>query len=80
MPRPTSKATDPWAALDAIVKREQEPMGPEWFTAEQFAERYQRSYSGAQSKCYRMVKSGLLKQWKGICPTSKRIIVKYCLA
>ena len=79
MPRPTSKATDPWAALDAIVKREQEPVGPEWFTIDQFSERYQLSNKTSREKCCQLHKEGKLKRWTGFSPAYKRIIVKYSL-
>jgi hypothetical protein len=34
------KSTNPWAAIDAIVKTSPEPTGSEWFTADQYTERY----------------------------------------
>lgn len=80
MPRQTSKPTDPWAALDALVKREAEPTGPEWFTVEQFAERYRMSQKSARNKCCEMHKGGILKRWQGINPLNKRMMNKYCLA
>lgn len=35
-----SKATNPWDAIDALVKTEPEPTGPEWFTIKQYTARY----------------------------------------
>lgn len=80
MPRQKSTATDPWAALDAIVKREEEPTGPEWFTVDQFAERYKMSDSRARFRCDQMYRKGQLKRWQGIGSGSKRMMNKYCLA
>jgi hypothetical protein len=79
MPQRKLKPTDPWAALDAIVKYEAEPTGPEWFTVEQFAERYKISYASAGSKCQRMHRDGKLNLWKGLSTTSRRTINKYSL-
>jgi hypothetical protein len=34
------KPTNPWAAIDAIVKAAPEPTGPGWFSIEEYTERY----------------------------------------
>ena len=80
MPRPTSKAIDPWTALDAIVKLGHEPTGPEWFTASQFAERYNISIKMARTRCHKMNQKGQLKKWVGFSKSSRRVINKYSLA
>ena len=71
---------DPWAAVDAIVKREVEPTGPEWFTAEQFADRYKLSARQAWSICNRLVKEGKFRHWKGTAANTRRITNKYAPA
>jgi hypothetical protein len=40
MPAKTSKLTDPFAAIDAIVAETSGPTGPEWFTIAQYTKRY----------------------------------------
>lgn len=74
-----SKPTNPWAALDSIIKREAEPIGEEWFTAQQFAERYRLSIQGAHGKLNRLVSRGILKKWCGVSESSHRSICKYRL-
>ena len=80
MPQKKSTPTDPWAALDALVKREEEPTGPEWFTVDQFAERYKTSNCRARVRCEQMYRKGHLKRWQGVSSSSKRMMNKYCLA
>lgn len=77
MPRQTSKPTDPWAAIDALVKQESEPVGPEWLTVEQFAARYNINKRQAALKCCKMLKQGQLKRWQGFSQATHRIINKY---
>lgn len=80
MPRPTSTSIDPWAAIDAIVQREAEPMGPEWFTVEQFADRYKLGAGRAWAVCNGLVKQGKLRHWKGTSLTTRRVTNKYAPA
>jgi len=56
---------DPWAALDAIMATEPEPMGPEWFTVREFAQRYKMSTRNAQQKLGAMYDAGQLNRWRG---------------
>ena len=51
----TKTQHNPWAALDALMKTDPEPMGPEWFTIGQFAVRYDMTHAGAA------VRLGLVK-------------------
>jgi hypothetical protein len=75
-----SKSIDPWAALDALVKQEAEPMGAEWFTVIQFAKRYGYSENGAYGKVRELHRSGKLEKWKGIGLDARRALTKYRLA
>jgi len=65
MPAKTSKRTDPWAALDAIMATDPEPMGPEWFTCAEFADRYKMNPRTAHAKLANMARQGLLDKWSG---------------
>lgn len=65
MPARTSKATDPWAALDAIMAQEAEPQGKEWFTLDQMAARYGFSHQTARREAKDLVSRGLAEQWHG---------------
>lgn len=73
-------APDPWAAVDAIVKREIEPTGPEWFTPRQFADRYHVSLNRAHEVCNRLAKEGKLRRWKGTSLTTHKTATKYAPA
>jgi hypothetical protein len=75
-----SQAINPWAAIDAMVKQDPEPMGPEWFTKDDFAARYGYSPGQAYRKCKAMYKSGVLKSWSGISATNRRLTTKYSAA
>lgn len=78
MPAKTSKPTDPWAALDALIKFVPEPTGPEWFTVAQFASRYSLSEGQARKRCCDMAKQGVLDHWLGGSAASNgRITNKY---
>ncbi len=78
MPRQTSKPTEnPWASLDAIMAVEKEPTGPEWFTTEQFAERYGLSRRCGEDRLRKMLKEGKLDHWRGTSQQSRRTINKW---
>ena len=77
MPAMKSKATDPWAAMDALMRTKPEPVGAEWFTAEQFGDRYGYSAAVAHNKLLAMFKSGKLDKWKGLSGTCRRITTKF---
>lgn len=72
-----SQLTDPWAAIDALVKTDPEPTGPEWFTAAQFGERYGYDAATAHNKLDRLVKLGRLRSWKGLASANRRVTTKY---
>lgn len=73
-----SSPSDPWAALDRIMKSDPEPVGPEWFTVEQFSARYELSRH-AHRKLMDMLDSGVVERWKGLSRENRRITVKYRL-
>lgn len=77
MPAKTSKPTDPWAALDAIMATEPEPMGAEWFTVLDFANRYKMGRSGAQSRCQKLCNAGLAETWAGVVSATGKFTRKY---
>lgn len=75
-----SQAINPWAALDAMLKQDPEPMGPEWFTLKDFMTRYGYSETPALRRCKAMCKSGVLKSWTGLSATNRRLTTKYAIA
>lgn len=68
---------NPWAAMDAIVNANPEPMGEEWFTVDQFAERYKLSRQGADGRLRRMMAGGILDRWSGMGTESRRVTTKW---
>lgn len=79
MPAKTSRAIDPWAALDAIMATEPEPMGEEWFTADDVMERYGLSSQGARGRVLKLERQGKLDVWRGIMAKTRRCGKKYRL-
>lgn len=75
MPAPKSFVS-PWAKLDAIMKADPEPAGPEWFTVEQFTMRYGGSHGGNHAKLRRDKR---LERWKGTSADTRRTLTKYRL-
>lgn len=65
MPRKTSKRTDPWAALDAIMKQDDEPVGDGWFSTQEFADRYNISYRNSFNRLEAMYRAGTVDRWRG---------------
>lgn len=65
---------DPWAAIDAIVLANKEPMGEEWFTIDQYRARYGGSREGTASKLNRDLR---FEKWRGFCKATQRITRKY---
>jgi len=68
---------NPWAAMDAIVNANPEPTGEEWFTVDQFAERYKLSRAGADGRLRRLMAGGILDRWKGVSGSSSRTNTKW---
>ena len=68
---------NPWAALDAIMAKEQEPTGPEWFTQDDFEARYGFCCKTAWAKLKGMVKAGTLECWTGRVEALNRKGCKY---
>jgi hypothetical protein len=77
MPRPKSKPTDPWAALDALVAKESEPFGKEWFTIKQYSQRYNVGESGARRQILGFVNEGSVERWSGISASNGRRTLKF---
>lgn len=74
MPAKTSSRIDPWAALDALMKTEPEPTGPEWFTVDQYTARY----GGSRGHNYqKLIRDRRLEQWKGTGASTKRVTLKF---
>lgn len=69
--------SNPWAAMDAIVNANPEPMGEEWFTAESVAARYNITFAAAQGRLTRMSAAGKLEAWKGMARENSRTTRKY---
>jgi len=73
----TLKHTNPWDKLDKILRYEQEPMGSEWFTAQDLCSRYGYSERTAHSKLQDLVKKKQVEVWKGYCKSIKHNGSKY---
>lgn len=76
----TKTQHNPWAALDALMKTDPEPTGPEWFTIGQFAVRYDLTHCGAAVRLGKMERAGKVISWKGRAAGSSCIKRKYRLA
>lgn len=70
-------SADPWAKLDAIMAGSREPMGPEWFTAQDYAKRYGFSTFKAHKDLARMTANGVTEMWKGCGGENKRLCLKF---
>ena len=73
----TNTANNPWAALDALMKADPEPMGPEWFTTEQFMVRYNLGLAASSKRLRDMRRLGKVDKWKGVSAVSRRITAKW---
>lgn len=71
-----TKQPNPWAALDAVMKTDPEPTGPDWFTVEEFTLRYGGSTSNNHKK---LLKDKRFTHWKGISARSRRTVTKFKL-
>lgn len=65
MPRKTSRPTDPWAAMDALMAYEPEPTGPEWFTVQEFVQRYKMVHRTGHARLLDMERRGTVEKWIG---------------
>ncbi len=75
----TKTQHNPWAALDALMKTDPEPMGPEWFTIGQFAVRYDMTHAGAAVRLGKMERAKNVVKWKGRVAGCSGIKCKYRL-
>lgn len=73
------KQSDPWAALDAIMATDPEPMGPEWFTVNDVMQRYGLGRVAAYNRCRALVNNGKADEWSGVTKANNRITSKYRL-
>lgn len=70
------KQSNPWAAIDAIVKANPEPVGPEWFTVKEYSDRY----GGAPNQNHAKLSADpRFKKWTGVGSSTRRVISKFCL-
>ncbi len=67
---------NPWAAIDAIVRANPEPTGPEWFTTKDYVDRYGGSKCQAHAK---LSKDSRFKKWTGTCAATNRVTTKFAL-
>ena len=74
-----TKTQSPWARLDAMMKTDPEPTGPEWFTIGQFAARYDLSHAGAAVRLNKMERTKKVVRWKGRVAGSCGVKCKYRL-
>lgn len=79
MPRKTSRPTDPWAAMDALMAADTEPQGAEWFTRLDVQRRYNLTRSAAANRILRWERLGKLETWKGYVAALERRADKYRL-
>lgn len=68
---------NPFAKLDELFKQEEEPTGPEWFTAEEFAAHYGISAHRARSILLDLYKNDKVERWKGTSSQTRRTLCKY---
>lgn len=76
----TKTQHNPWAALDALMKADPEPTGPEWFTIGQFAVRYDLTHCGAAGRLGKMERAKQVVKWKGRIVGGTGVKCKYRLA
>lgn len=72
-PKPTSTKSH-WDELDEMLGLASEPMGPEWFTTEQFAEHRGSSIETARRF---LKKDKRIELWRGIIAVTGRNGYKY---
>jgi hypothetical protein len=60
-----SSKKNPWAAMDAMINANPEPMEEEWFTIAEYCKRYPCTADSARHKLIRLRENGLVEQWKG---------------
>jgi len=77
MPAKKSPLIDPWAAIDALVKADPEPVGDGWFTLYDFMERYNLSDYGARARLRKLERAGKVKSWKGTAAANRRVVLKF---
>ncbi len=67
MRQASSKPTkiDPWAAMDALMAKNPEPMGKEWMTTNEIAARYGISYRNAHANMMKQLTLGKVERWMG---------------
>lgn len=80
MPARTSKATNPWAAIDDVIRGEFEPIGQEWRDIQQLKQAWGINRSNAMTRANKLVQEGKLKRWSGLSLRLKRRICKYAPA
>lgn len=73
------KSTDPWGDIDKLMAHAAEPTGPEWFTVEQFRQRYGLGLNGAHNRVRSLARDGVLEVWKGKVAGVNAITCKYRL-
>ena len=77
-PQPTSKPTSShWEKLDKLIGYSVEPLGPEWFTTEQYAKRYDLGNAAAYRQCMDLMNDGVLECWFGISFAGRRKMRKW---
>ena len=75
----TKKQSDPWAAMDALMRTKPEPVGAEWFTVEQFRARYDLTNRQARDRLTKLQHEKRIEIWKGTSRECRRTLVKYRL-
>jgi hypothetical protein len=68
---------NPWAAMDAIVNTNPEPMGDGWFSTQEYVDRYKCTRDSAYGRLLRMKAAGLVDRWSGMGVTNRRTTTKW---
>jgi hypothetical protein len=70
-------SADPWEKMDVIMGESREPMGPEWITVRQFAQRYAMREQRAMDHLKRLVAGGRAEVWRGTARQTSRTTCKF---
>lgn len=65
--------------MDALVGTTREPQGPEWFSTDDYMERYAVSRQAASRSLKRLMAEGKIERWEGNISSIGRYGYKYRL-
>lgn len=68
---------NPWAAMDAIVNANPEPIGDGWFSTQEYIDRYKCTRDSAHNRLCGMKDRGIVEHWTGNGGPKQRVIAKW---